>query len=116
RAVLTRMAKETNFLQRTNAFILCLDGQIRSAHKTLIQQLITTQKILIWTDYDFAGLTIAKHAAHLVNTPYKIIARDGQIFDNIEAYEKWQLSELETAEHEQEQQLGDVEQWMKWIQ
>ena len=116
RAVLTRMAKETAFLQQTNAFILCLDGQIRSAHKMLIQQLITTQKIMIWTDYDFAGLTIAKHAAHLVNTSYKIIARNQQNFTNIEAYEKWLLGGLETAEHEQEQQLGDVEQWMKWTQ
>lgn len=116
RAVLTRMAKETNFLQCTNSFIVCLDGQIRSAHKTLIQQLITTQTVMIWTDYDFAGLTIAKHAVNLVNTSYKLIARDNQIFSNIKAYEKWLLSELKTAEHEQEQQLGDVDQWMKWIQ
>lgn len=116
RAVLTRMAKETDFLRRTNSFVICLDGQIRSAHKTLIEQLITTQTVMIWTDYDFAGLTIAKHAVNLVNTSYKLIARDNQIFSNIDTYEKWLLNELKTAEHEQEQQLGDVEQWMKWIQ
>lgn len=71
---------------------------------------------MIWTDYNIAGLTIAKHAVNLVNSSYKIIARDHQIFSNIEAYEQWLLGELKTAEHEQEQQLGDVEQWMKWIQ
>ncbi|MFJ7734526.1 DUF2399 domain-containing protein [Lysinibacillus sp. NPDC097231] len=116
RAILTRMAKETSFLKRTNAFILCLDGQIRSAHKTLIRQLVTTQTVIIWTDFDVAGLTIAKHAVQIINTPYKIIARDNRIFSDIEAYKKWLLGELEIAEHEQEQQLGDVEQWMKWIQ
>lgn len=116
RAILTRMATETSFLQCTNAFILCLDGQIRSAHKTLIRQLVTTQTVIIWTDFDAAGLTIAKHAVRLINTPYKIIARDHRIFSDIEAYEKMLLNELEIAEHEQEQQLGDVEQWMKWIQ
>lgn len=116
RAVLTRMAMETPFLQNTNTLIVCLDGQIRTAHKTLIEQLITHQKVIIWTDYDFAGLTIAKHAVHLVPTSYKIIGRDHRIFVHLEAYEKWLLNELETAEHEQEQQLGGVEQWMKWIQ
>ena len=116
RAILTRMAKETKFLQRTNSFILCLDGQIRSAHKTLIRQLVTTQTVIVWTDFDVAGLTIAMHAVQMINTPYKIIARDNQTFSDIEAYKKWLLAELEIAEHEQEQQLGDVEQWMKWIQ
>lgn len=116
RAVLTRMAKEVDFLRRTHSFIVCLDGQIRSAHKKLIEQLITTQTVMIWTDYDAAGLTIAKHAVNLVNTSYKLIARENRIFPQIETYEKWLLSELKTAEHEQEQQLGDVDQWMKWIQ
>ncbi|MGE8000342.1 DUF2399 domain-containing protein [Lysinibacillus sp. NPDC093190] len=116
RAILTRMAKETSFLQRTNSFILCLDGQIRSAHKMLIRQLVATQTVIIWTDFDVAGLTIAMHAVQMINTPYKIIARDNQTFSDIEAYKKWLLGELEIAEHEQEQQLGDVEQWMKWIQ
>ncbi|MFB7156006.1 DUF2399 domain-containing protein [Lysinibacillus sp. NPDC056232] len=116
RAILTRMAKETSFLQRTNSFILCLDGQIRSAHKMLIRQLVATQTVIVWTDFDVAGLTIAMHAVQMMNTPYKIIARDNRTFSDIEVYKKWLLGELEVAEHEQEQQLGDVEQWMKWIQ
>lgn len=116
RAILTRMAKETSFLQHTNSFILCLDGQIRSAHKTLIRQLVPTQTVIIWTDFDVAGLIIAIHAVQMIKTPYKIIARDNRTFSDIEAYKKWLLDELEIAEHEQEQQLGDIEQWMKWIQ
>ncbi|MEY9973053.1 5S rRNA maturation endonuclease (ribonuclease M5) [Lysinibacillus sp. RC46] len=116
RAILTRMAKETSFLQITNSFILCLDGQIRSAHKMLIRQIVATQTVIVWTDFDSAGLTIAMHAVQMINTPYKIIARDNQIFSDIEVYKNWLLGELEVAEHEQEQQLGDVEQWMKWIQ
>jgi len=110
------MAKETSFLQFTNSFILCLDGQIRSAHKMLIRQIVATQTVIVWTDFDSAGLTIAMHAVQMINTPYKIIARDNQTFSDIEVYKNWLLGELEVAEHEQEQQLGDVEQWMKWIQ
>ncbi|WP_042476369.1 toprim domain-containing protein [Bacillus ndiopicus] len=68
--------------------------------------------VIIWTDYDEAGLTIAKKAINLLHCPYKIIGRDGQLFTNIEQYEKWLLHE---GQHEQEQQLGGVEQWKAWV-
>ncbi|WP_107838487.1 DUF2399 domain-containing protein [Metasolibacillus meyeri] len=114
RAILTRMATESEFLQKSNSFVLCLDGQIRSAHKQLIKQLLcsTIQQVLIWTDYDVAGLTIAKNAIQLLSCPYKIIGRHNQLFTDISLYEQWLQQE---GKHEQEQQLGGREQWETWV-
>lgn len=119
RAVLTRMAMEPEFLKRTNSLILCLDGQLRSAHKKLIKQLIdcsSIEKVLIWTDYDEAGFTIAKHAANIVRPiPTLFIGRDNKTFQEINNYEEWLKQEIFVHKHEQEQQLGGVNQWSKWI-
>ncbi|MEC1179013.1 DUF2399 domain-containing protein [Metasolibacillus meyeri] len=114
RAILTRMATESEFLQKSNSFVLCLDGQIRSAHKQLIKQLLCSaiQQVLIWTDYDVAGLTIAKNAIQLLSCPYKIIGRYNQLFMDISLYEQWLQQE---GKHEQEQQLGGREQWETWV-
>lgn len=119
RAVLTRMVKEPQFLENTQSLVICLDGQIRSAHKTLLQQLLAAQQIeqvIIWTDYDEAGLIIARHAAKIAaGCQLKIIARDFTAYSSIEAYEAWFQTECQN-EHEQEQQLGGEEQWYEWIQ
>lgn len=114
RAILTRMATESVFLRESNSFVLCLDGQIRSAHKQFIKQLLgsSIQQVLIWTDYDEAGLTIAKKAVQLLPCPYKIIGRNSQMFADIVSYEQWLQHE---NHHEQEQQLGGVEEWKEWM-
>lgn len=114
RAILTRMATESEFLRASHSFVLCLDGQIRSAHKQFIKQLLKSsiQQVLIWTDYDEAGLTIAKKAIQLLPCPFKIIGRDSQIFTDIETYEQWLQHE---NRHEQEQQLGGVAEWKMWM-
>lgn len=113
RAILTRMSVETAFLQETNSCIICLDGQIRSAHRLLIEQLLKSniRQTIIWTDTDAAGVTIAKHAAELVNGPVKIVGRDFRLYHSIESYAQ---DHVQNA-HEQEQQLGGVAQWMKWV-
>ena len=119
RAVLTRMAMELGFLKQTNSLILCLDGQLRSAHQKLIKQLLqcsSVEKVMIWTDYDEAGLTIAKHAANLAQPiPTTFIGRDNQTFQEINNYEEWLQQSISTHKHEQEQQLGGVKQWSKWL-
>lgn len=114
RAILTRMATEVEFLKMSNSFILCLDGQIRSAHKRFIKQLLQSniQQTIIWTDTDAAGLTIAKKAALLIHGPIKIIGRDFRVFTSIKSYEQQAIFE---RPREQEQQLGGVEQWKEWI-
>lgn len=119
RAILTRMAMELEFLKQSNSLILCLDGQLRSAHKKLIKQLIdcsSIEKVMIWTDYDEAGLIIAKHAANVVQPiPTIFIGRDNQTFQEINNYEDWLQQEISVHKHEQEQQLGGVKQWSKWL-
>lgn len=73
--------------------------------------------MIVWTDYDEAGLVIARSAVTLVKgIPTSIIARDFQEYDSIDGYELWLRRELKQGKHEQEQQLGGEKQWMKWIQ
>ncbi|MFP7359110.1 DUF2399 domain-containing protein [Kurthia gibsonii] len=113
RAILTRMAVEIDFLQQTNSCIVCLDGQIRSAHRLFIEQLLKSniKQTIIWTDTDAAGITIVKHTAALVDGPIKIVGRDFQIYSDLAQYEEVHKGKA----HEQEHQLGGVEQWMKWV-
>lgn len=112
RAILTRIAVETKFLRQTNSCIVCLDGQIRSAHKQFIEQLLQSaiKQTIIWTDTDSAGITIAKYAAELVKGTVKIVGRDYELYHSIESF----IAQVQEA-HEQEQQLGGVEQWIKWM-
>lgn len=112
RAILTRMAVETDFLLQTNSCVICLDGQIRSVHKSFIEQLqqCNIEQTIIWTDTDKAGRVIAKHAAAIVRGQIKIIGRDFEVYQSIEEYEQ-----LNHESHEQEQQLGGVAEWSKWI-
>lgn len=113
RAILTRMAVETEFLQMTNSCVICLDGQIRSAHRLFIEQLLVSniKQTIIWTDTDTAGVTIAKHAAEIVNGPLKIVGRNFKTYNSVESF----ANAHEQEAHEQEQQLGGVTQWMKWV-
>ncbi len=112
RAILTRMAVETEFLRQTNSCIVCLDGQIRSAHKQFIEQLLQSaiKQTIIWTDTDSEGIMIARYAAALVKGTVKIVGRDYELYHSIESY----TVQVQEA-HEQEQQLGGVEQWINWI-
>lgn len=113
RAILTRMAVETAFLKQTNSCVVCLDGQIRSAHRLFIEQLLRSniKQTIIWTDTDVAGVTIAKYAVELVNGPVKIVGRDFELYHSVDRY----ANAHEQNEHEQEQQLGGVTEWMKWV-
>lgn len=112
RAVLTRMATEVEFLKEMNAFVVGVDGQIRGAHRKLIQQLCqqgTVQKVMIWLDDDKAGGMIARDLVHLVSHhPYRIIGNEEMIFDTYERYKNW-LATVPNAE--QEMTLGGTEQW-----
>ena len=68
------------------------------------------EQTIIWTDTDKAGRVIAKHAAAIARGQIKIIGRDFAVYQSIEEYEQ-----LEHESHEQEQQLGGVAEWSKWI-
>lgn len=67
RGVLTRMAYEEKFLRDTKSLVLGVDGQVRSAHKQLISQLVfNASQVIIWTDVDEAGYFIAKQLYKLI--------------------------------------------------
>jgi hypothetical protein len=122
RAILTRMAAAKNFLEETSSLILCLDGHLRSSHKHCIQQLLTNGNILqvlIWSDYDPDGFQIAKEMYLTVKEKHygaiKWVTHTNQIFHLWEDYEAYMQGLLKDKRIEQEQVLGGVEDWKKWI-
>jgi 5S rRNA maturation endonuclease (ribonuclease M5) len=122
RAVLTRMAAEKEFMKETNSLVVCVDGHLRSSHKRFIHQLLknsSIQQIIIWSDYDPDGLQIAKELYMAVSqhdTPdMKWITHDHDVMTNWQQYEDYIMAFLKHQKAEQEQVLGGVEDWKKWI-
>lgn len=120
RAMLTRMAASTEFMKNTHSFVICLDGHVRSAHRLFIQQISNCsdlEQVLIWTDYDNAGLTIAEEAYLAIpqQLTVKWIARNGEVFFDLEEYSHWLQRQLKSTKREQEEVLGDEKDWKKWI-
>lgn len=116
RAILTRMAKETEFLKNSCSFVMAVDGQIKGAHRKLIKQICqysAIENVLIWVDYDKSGQTIARNLVNLVKgVPYQLIGNENNVFSTYEEYINWSKT-IKYAE--QEMTLGGVEQWNKWI-
>ncbi|WP_301109564.1 DUF2399 domain-containing protein [Sporosarcina sp.] len=116
RAVLTRMAKELYFLSETSSLIIGVDGQVRGAHRKLIQQLCqnsSIQQIVIWVDYDAAGRIIARDLADLTEgISVRFIGNERNVFTTYQAYVEWSAT---VPEAEQEMTLGGPGEWRKWI-
>lgn len=116
RGVLTRMAREVSFIRDTNSFILGVDGQVRGAHRKMIQQLIsspTIKRVMVWTDVDQAGYVITRNLVEgIQKVPYRIVGNDGKIFSSYDDYIEWARDKQYA---EQEMTLGGVSDWMKWI-
>lgn len=116
RAVLTKMAAEKEFMLESSSLVIGVDGQLRGAHRKLIQQLTGSSPIrqaIIWVDYDNAGTIIARELSHLVKgLHYIFVGNEGNIFSEYETYSRW----VETVQNaEQEMTLGGPIQWKKWI-
>ncbi|PEA12080.1 histidine kinase [Bacillus thuringiensis] len=117
RAVLTRMAAESDFVSSTGSLVIGVDGQLRSGYKRLIESVLehskSIAKIMIWTDYDGAGEIISGKLFELVS-PYeqytRWISSEGKVL-NKEEFEK----SVCLRESEQEESLGGVDTWKKWI-
>ncbi|HHW35821.1 MAG TPA: DUF2399 domain-containing protein [Bacillales bacterium] len=123
RAILTRIAAETNFLKETNSLILCVDGHLRSAHKQFIGQVLANssiEQVIIWSDYDSAGLQIAREIYETVSEHYestiKWINHDQTVITNWTEYQKDLDHFLKNNRMEQEQVLGGAVDWKRWIQ
>ncbi|RAP28654.1 hypothetical protein C2W64_04710 [Brevibacillus laterosporus] len=120
RGVLTRMAYETEFLQQTSSFVLCVDGQVRNGHRELITQLVQNSPnlnhVMIWTDCDESGYTIAKELYRLTNSkPITLILPTFQTVNKWGDYEQIFSDMIQTSKREQEEHMGGPEQWLTWI-
>lgn len=119
RGILTRMAFETEFLTTTNSFVLGIDGQLRSSHRRLIKQLLRhVEQVIIWTDVDEAGFIIGSHLAELLqgyDVTAKWVVPPLEVVSSLEAFKKAYEQALEVRSAEQEEQIGGIERWKKWI-
>lgn len=121
RAILTRMASSMKFLKETTSIVICVDGNIRSAHRQFIEQISSSssiEQVIIWTDYDLAGLSIAEEALFALgkSVPTKWVGSEGTIFKDYKVYKEWLHTQLELGSREQEEFLGGETQWRNWIQ
>src|SRR5699024_130753 len=119
RGILTRMAFEKDFLIESNSLILGVDGQLRSGHERLIESLVpSVEQVIMWTDVDEAGLTIANELTRIVDSSSfltKWVVPPLEIVTNWCDFEKRFKVAINKREEEQEQDIGGVIQWKKWI-
>lgn len=123
RAMLTRIASETNFLENTHSLMLCVDGHVRSSHKHCIVSLLTNsniKQVIIWTDYDPDGFLISKELYETISKQefaikIKWISAEQEVLVNWDEYEGYMQTFLETNRVEQEEILGGAEVWIKWV-
>ncbi|MFA9459131.1 hypothetical protein ACERJO_20610 [Halalkalibacter sp. AB-rgal2] len=119
RGVLTRMAYEEEFLRDTKSFVLGVDGQVRSAHRQLISQLVAcVSQVIIWTDVDEAGHLIAEQLYKLTedeNVLTKWIVPPLTVETEWGTFASKYQQSIQMSKEEQEQEIGGVELWKKWI-
>ncbi|MCA0149715.1 DUF2399 domain-containing protein [Rossellomorea vietnamensis] len=123
RAIVTRMAAADGFLEQNNALIICVDGHVRSAHKNAIVQLLNNsevKQVIIWCDYDLDGVQIANELFSVVSPftrmTYKWILPNKQVTCDKSVFDKEVRDFLFTNTMEQEEMMGGVALWTKWIQ
>nr|WP_285853819.1 DUF2399 domain-containing protein [Oceanobacillus luteolus] len=121
RGILSRIASQPEFLEDENVLLLCCDGHIRSAHRNFIEQILNNSNLkqaIIWTDYDQDGKIIAHELYNiLVKHIHSIrwIGPDGKILKDQEKYLDEMNQFLQKKSMEQEEILGDVILWKRWI-
>ncbi|WP_162616125.1 DUF2399 domain-containing protein [Paenibacillus lutimineralis] len=121
RGILTRIAADQHFAEKSNCLIICVDGHIRSSHKMLIHRLVANNSInqvLMWSDYDEDGFGIAREMMEAVSASklmLKWICHDHQIITNWMDYQTYMKKLLQESSIEQEQVLGGYKDWNRWI-
>lgn len=119
RGIVTRMAYEKDFLIESKSLILGVDGQLRSAHRRIIEQLAANVKqVIIWTDVDEAGLHIATEIGESTlqrQVLTKWVVPPLEVVLNLEEFQSRYEKAIGNQKEEQEQEIGGVDQWKKWI-
>lgn len=125
RGIITRFAYEKDFLKNTNSLVIGVEGQLKSSVKRLIRMVSQSEsinQIIIWTDYDEAGLMIAKHIYELLlkernqNAIIKwIVPEQPRVANDIPSYEQITKEFLSKNKAEQEEKMEGVDEWLRWI-
>lgn len=122
RAILTRIAAERGFLEETSSLLLCVDGHLRSSHRSCIQQLLGNSfvgQVILWTDYDPDGLQISRELYMAISQFDRIrikwITHERKTIANWLQYEQYMNRLLQHQHVEQEQGMGGVADWKRWI-
>jgi hypothetical protein len=123
RGILTRMASAERFLEQNNSLIICVDGHVRSAHKNTIVQLLKNsdvKQVITWCDYDRDGMLIANELYSVVSRFTRItrkwILPNQQVTSDKAVFEQVVTDFLLTDTMEQEEMMGGMETWTRWIQ
>ncbi|MFS0781239.1 DUF2399 domain-containing protein [Bacillus sp. 1P06AnD] len=125
RGILTRFASEKDFLKETNSLMVAVDGQLRSAVKRFISELSngpSVQTVLVWTDYDEAGVQIAKSIYETINSTGQalawkwIVPGKDRIVTEFNSYTETMEAYIRLRQSEQEEELGGGDEWRTWIQ
>lgn len=123
RAILTRLSATHNFLEDTQSLLICVDGHLRTSHKSAITQLVSNSQIheiIIWSDYDLDGIRIANEIYTLVSvhesTLLKWVLPNLEIVTSKKDYEEFIVPYVQKMPSEQEMTAGSEEIWKNWIQ
>ncbi|RST63848.1 DUF2399 domain-containing protein [Bacillus pumilus] len=123
RAILTSMASKRDFLKETKSYVLCTDGHLRSAHREAMTQILVhsqVKQVMIWCDYDLDGVYIARKVYEILKSfdhlKLKWILQNQEVAIDYQHYEQCVMDFLQHQKMEQEQMMGGVDLWKKWIQ
>ncbi|MBB6444156.1 DUF2399 domain-containing protein [Bacillus benzoevorans] len=126
RGVITRFAYEKDFLKNTNSLVIGVEGQLKSAVKRLVKmvsQSPSIEQILIWTDYDEAGVTIADHiyevlmAENVQDRTFKwIVPEQPRVATDSQSYHQMLKGYLSNRSGEQEEKMEGVNEWLTWME
>lgn len=127
RGVITRFAYEKDFLKSTNSLVIGVEGQLKSAVKRFIRMVFqnssSIEQVLIWTDYDEAGVTIANaiyevlieeiHKNRSIKWIVPVVAR---VVKGKEIYNQRMKDYLRKRSGEQEEGMEGVNEWLRWME
>jgi hypothetical protein len=111
RAVLLKMYK-TNWIQDSNSLVICIDGNLKTTHKTLFQGLgkyAYTIPFYIWVDGDKAGRAIAQSLYDITPTA-KLVGIQNTRLQIFHGLHEW-LENKEYHNREQENIMGGIVEW-----
>ncbi|MGG1401581.1 hypothetical protein ABE288_27745 [Bacillus salipaludis] len=126
RGVVTRFSYEKDFLKNTNSLVIGVEGQLKSSVKRFIRmvyQSASIEQVLIWMDYDEAGVVIADTIYQVlmeennqVRTIKWIVPDQKRVVNDVQSYHQIMNDYLQKKSGEQEERMEGVKEWLKWME